>query len=406
MQQISIKPYICLHLLVHQSSQDFFPTFKINIHTNLMAYNHQQVPFWDFVRSFEQNGAGVDRPAQNPAEGFNPFAASPAAGEHPAPPHPFGAGFPFGGPGFWGQGPEHHGRGGWGGRGGRRGRHGAHADNDEEKALTPNGSRSPSPNGEHTEGDSGETREGPSQGRGRHGHHGPHGPHGHGYGHHGPRGFGHGGRGGWGSWGGRGGWGEGFGGRGGFGRHGGWGEGWGGRHGCRSGPSSGGPGGFDLSALFESLAAHPLAQTFRDFAAQAAQRSGEDMVPNDTDDENSIIPPIDIFSTDDAFVLHVALPGAKKEDVGVNWDVGKGVLNLAGVVYRQGDEEFLKTLSKSERKVGVFDRSVKLPPGTEEEEEIDGDAITAKLEDGVLVVTVPKVEKDEKWTEVKKVDIV
>lgn len=111
-----------------------------------------------------------------------------------------------------------------------------------------------------------------------------------------------------------------------------------------------------------------------------------------------------MFSTEKEYILHVALPGAKKEDVGVNWDSEKGLLNLAGVVYRQGDEEFLKTLAKSERKVGVFERTVKLPPGSEEKEEIDGDAITAKLEDGVLVVTVPKVEKE--WTEVKKVDIV
>jgi len=155
-----------------------------------------------------------------------------------------------------------------------------------------------------------------------------------------------------------------------------------------------------LSALFESLSAHPLAQAFRNYAE--GQQSGE-TVPEDS--ENSFTPPVDVFSTEKAFVLHVALPGAKKEDVGVNWDVEKGLLNLAGVVYRQGDEEFLKTLSKSERKVGVFERSVKLPPGSEEKEEIDGDAITAKLEDGVLVVTVPKVEKEENWTEVKKVDI-
>jgi HSP20 family protein len=102
-------------------------------------------------------------------------------------------------------------------------------------------------------------------------------------------------------------------------------------------------------------------------------------------------------------VLHVALPGAKKEDVGVNFDSDKGELNVAGVVYRHGDEEFLKTLSQSERKVGVFERTVKLPPVGEEKEEVDGDAITAKMEDGVLIVTVPKVEKE--WTEVKKVDI-
>jgi HSP20 family protein len=168
-----------------------------------------------------------------------------------------------------------------------------------------------------------------------------------------------------------------------------------------------------LRPIFEALNSHPIgqqpwAQALRSYAEQAgfggdAQRSGETLVPEDDENENSFIPPVDIFSTETAYILHIALPGAKKEDVGVNWDSDKGVLNLAGVVYRQGDEEFLKTLSKSERKVGVFERSIKLPPGEEEKEEVDSDAITAKLEDGVLVVTVPKVEKD--WTEVKRVDI-
>ncbi|KAH6675435.1 HSP20-like chaperone [Halenospora varia] len=169
----------------------------------------------------------------------------------------------------------------------------------------------------------------------------------------------------------------------------------------------GGPGSFDLSGLINALSAHPLAQTFRNYAEQAAragaQQSGETLVPEDADNETSFVPPVDVFSTEKTFVLHIALPGARKEDVGVNWDEEKGVLNVAGVVYRQGDEEFLKSLSQSERKVGVFERSVKLPPGNAEKEEVDGDNITAKLEDGILVVTVPKVEKE--WTEVKRVDI-
>lgn len=165
-----------------------------------------------------------------------------------------------------------------------------------------------------------------------------------------------------------------------------------------------------MSALIESLSAHPLAQAFRQYAEQAgfgvgAQRSGETLVPDDADAEDTFVPPIDVFSAEKQYVLHVSLPGAKKEDVGVNWDEEKGVLNLAGVVYRQGDEEFLQTLAQSERKVGMFERSIRLPPNEEEKEEIDGDAISAKLEDGVLIVTVPKVEKE--WTEVdvKKINI-
>jgi HSP20 family protein len=47
---------------------------------------------------------------------------------------------------------------------------------------------------------------------------------------------------------------------------------------------------------------------------------------------------------------------------------------------------------------------VALPPeGVEERDEIDSFGITAKMEDGVLVITVPKVERE--WTEIRKVDI-
>ena len=112
-------------------------------------------------------------------------------------------------------------------------------------------------------------------------------------------------------------------------------------------------------------------------------------------------PPADIFDTPDAYVVHVSLPGAKKEDVGVNWDADKSELNIAGVVYRPGDEEFLKTLALDERKVGVFERKVKLGSKANPAN-VDADGISAKMEDGVLLITIPK---NEEFVDVKKIDI-
>jgi len=321
-----------------------------------MAYNnnenYQALPFWEFARAFDNSGAGVDHPAH---AFWGPPGPPPPPhdGSHPPPPPPVpGFGF-FGGRGGFGYG---------GPRGGRRGRH-AH----RHEGPHAEGSRTVSPDGEKTDE---ETREGEARESGpEHTRRGPR----HGRCGGGARGWGH-HRGGWGGHGRRGGWGD-FGG-------------------------TGAP--FDLNALLESLSAHPLAQAYRTYADQAAaQRSGETGIDADTDD--SFTPPIDTFSTENAYVLHIAIPGAKKEDVGINWDADKGTLSIAGVVYRNGDEEFLKTLTKGERKVGVFERTVKLPPSEEDKEEIDSDNITAKLEDGVLVVTVLKVEKE--WTEIKRVDI-
>lgn len=123
------------------------------------------------------------------------------------------------------------------------------------------------------------------------------------------------------------------------------------------------------------------------------------------DEGASYEPPVDIFSTPSAYILHVAIPGAKKEDVGVNWDAEKGELNVLGVVYRQGDEALLQSLTKAERKVGVFERALKLPPVGDEKVDIHKEGIVARLEDGVLYITVPKVEKDKEWTEVKRIEI-
>lgn len=134
----------------------------------------------------------------------------------------------------------------------------------------------------------------------------------------------------------------------------------------------------------------------------AGESSGDDA------NDNSFTPPVDLFEQPDRWVLHFALPGAKKEDVGVNWDADRSVLSVSGVVHRPGDEKFISGLVSGERSVGMFSREVGLPPAGQDsrgdsKEEVNAEGIVAKMEDGVLVVTVPKVERG--WTEVRKVDI-
>ena len=113
-------------------------------------------------------------------------------------------------------------------------------------------------------------------------------------------------------------------------------------------------------------------------------------------------PEVDVFDTAESFVVHVSLPGAKKEDVGVNWDAERSELSIAGVVYRPGDEEFLKTLALNERKVGAFEKKVRLGSRANPAQ-VEVDAISARMEDGVLRIEVPKL--DSGYVEIKKVDI-
>ena len=112
-------------------------------------------------------------------------------------------------------------------------------------------------------------------------------------------------------------------------------------------------------------------------------------------------PPVDVFDAPDAFFVHVALAGARKEDLGVSWDAERSELRVAGVVHRPGDEDFLKTLAMGEREVGPFERRVRLGSRASPAA-VDADAIGARMEDGVLLVRVPKVEE---FVEVKKVDV-
>lgn len=112
-------------------------------------------------------------------------------------------------------------------------------------------------------------------------------------------------------------------------------------------------------------------------------------------------PPVDVFDTQEAFFVHMSLAGAKKEDLGVSWDPENSELQVAGVIHRPGDEEFLKTLAMDEREIGAFDRKVRLGSRVSPAN-VDADAISAKMEDGVLLIRVPKIEE---YVEVKKVDI-
>lgn len=142
-----------------------------------------------------------------------------------------------------------------------------------------------------------------------------------------------------------------------------------------------------FTPLFDAFAAEHPSNKYKETAAK---------------DNEDFSPEADIFDTPSSYIVHVSLPGAKKEDVGVNWDAEKSELSIAGVIYRPGDEELLKTLAMNERKVGPFERKIRL--GTRANPaRVDADGITAKLEDGVLRIEVRK--EDEGFVEIKKVDI-
>ncbi|KAL8745291.1 MAG: hypothetical protein Q9184_007895 [Pyrenodesmia sp. 2 TL-2023] len=157
-------------------------------------------------------------------------------------------------------------------------------------------------------------------------------------------------------------------------------------------PTWGGLGGdIDMNQIVEFFASH--FNTGDNSKNESAAKDGA---------SKDFSPPADVFDTEDNYIIHISLPGAKKEDVGVNWDADKSELSVAGVIYRPGDEDFLKTLALDERQVGVFERKVRLGSRASPAA-VDDDGMSAKMEDGVLIVTIPK--RDSGYVEVKKVDI-
>ena len=165
-----------------------------------------------------------------------------------------------------------------------------------------------------------------------------------------------------------------------------------GRHGRR------GPGGFDLPEFLNNLGNRLGVDLSGAAEGLGLERFSAPKANNEADFE----PRADLFDTTTNYTIHVSLPGARKEDLGVEWDGENSILRIAGVVHRPGaDEEMLKQLAVDGRKreVGVFEKSIRL--GTRRDPaSIDIAAISAKMTDGILVVKVPKVEVEHRKREV------
>ncbi|KAL1587691.1 hypothetical protein WHR41_03525 [Cladosporium halotolerans] len=177
-----------------------------------------------------------------------------------------------------------------------------------------------------------------------------------------------------------------------------------GRCGGRGGPWGGRGGPFGPN--FAAGGAPPFMQDLAQMFSESLFGGDNATTTNNNNDSaaksEDFKPEADVFDTPSSYVIHVSLPGAKKEDVGVSWDAEKSELNVAGVIYRPGDEELLKALALDERKVGAFERSVRLGSRANPAQ-VDAEGITAKLEDGVLRVTVPKLNGE--FVEIRKVDV-
>lgn len=97
-------------------------------------------------------------------------------------------------------------------------------------------------------------------------------------------------------------------------------------------------------------------------------------------------PALDVEEDEDAFTLHVELPGVATDDVEVSLE--ENVLTIEGErrFYEDRDSD---TFRRVERSFGRFHRAVRLP------DRVDGARVTAMHRDGLLTIEVPKAEESK-----------
>jgi HSP20 family protein len=95
-------------------------------------------------------------------------------------------------------------------------------------------------------------------------------------------------------------------------------------------------------------------------------------------------PALDVHEDKDSFVVRTELPGLKREDIEVS--LHDGALIISGERKVEKVEEGVE-VHRQERYFGKFQRALALPTP------VAADKIKAQYKDGVLTVTLPKVEE-------------
>ena len=95
-------------------------------------------------------------------------------------------------------------------------------------------------------------------------------------------------------------------------------------------------------------------------------------------------PALDVHEDKDSFIVRTELPGLKREDIEVS--LHDGALLISGERKAEVKQEGVE-VHRQERYYGKFQRALTLPAP------VAADQIKAQYKDGVLTVTLPKVEE-------------
>ena len=96
-------------------------------------------------------------------------------------------------------------------------------------------------------------------------------------------------------------------------------------------------------------------------------------------------PRVDITEDEKNIYFEIEVPGVRKEDVKVKVS-DDNIISIQGEKKLEKKEDESKTFYRNERQYGDFNRSFQLP------ELVDATRIEAKYENGILNLSVPKLE--------------
>jgi len=126
---------------------------------------------------------------------------------------------------------------------------------------------------------------------------------------------------------------------------------------------------------------YPTQRRFPLFRSPLDWLNDETWMGSDGGSGADTVPAMDVREADGGYVVEVAMPGIRPEDVEVTLD-GR-VLTIRGKTSTQHEEGDQGRYLLRERRMTSFARSITLPA------EIDGEAVTSTFEDGELRLRLP-----------------
>lgn len=105
-------------------------------------------------------------------------------------------------------------------------------------------------------------------------------------------------------------------------------------------------------------------------------------------DTNSTLPAVNIRENDEEFLIEVAAPGMKKNDFKVNYDNGRLTISSEKKEEKKDKKDKNDRWNRCEFSYSSFQRSF-----TISENSVDAEKISARYDDGILYLTLPKREE-------------